>query len=210
MHRQLIEQACGGSRRKVRRGRKVRASSLPLALRWWRVLATRTTHLQSCLHLQRSRHAPPTDHRASLWLLHGARPEADARCVPRLCPRHFGGGECLPPGPRTCIVVWPLQRSRNAPPTDRASLWLLHGARPEAEARCVPRLCRRHFGGGECLPPGPRTCTVVWPLQRSCNAPPSDWLSKLVAAARCKVEADARCVPRLCRLPSGGGACLLP
>ena len=96
-----------------------------------------------------SRHGPSTD-RASLRLLYGVRWRRTQGAV-LASARWHSDGECLPPG--TCRWFYLFNESRHGPPTDRASLCWLHGAR-RRQAQGA-RLCRWH-SDGECLPPGTR------------------------------------------------------
>ena len=164
--------------------------------------------------------------KSRVWVLHGARRRLTQGACSSL-PLALMGGECLPPGPRTCTCRWlrccnrshhgeastdlaslrllhtaRLMRTqgrcmlvfaagtlrlrvlaarttpthlqvvclfntnRHGAPTDRASLRLLHKAsqRPTQSA-CSSLLLA--LSGGECFPPGSRTCTCRFPLQRT-------------------------------------------
>ena len=138
--------------------------------------------------------------------------EADSRCV-LMSAAGTLVEECLPPAPRTCRWFVCCNGATNGPPTDRASLRLLHGARrrqtqgacsycyagtpvekclpptlsswfacatePLLDLRLIEQACGcstvrgsgglkvracfcRWHSGGECLPPGPSSCTCRW------------------------------------------------
>ena len=118
---------------------------------------TRHLHLQDlvvCL-CTGSRHEALTD-RARSRLFHGARRRPTQGACSSLS-MALSGGECLPPGPRTCRWLCLCIGSRHEAPTDRASLRLLHVARRRPTQGACSSLPLALMGG-ECLPPGPRTC----------------------------------------------------
>ena len=132
-----------------------------------------------------SRHEAPTD-RASLPLLAGARRRPTQGACFAL-PLALSGGECLPPGPRTCRWLCLCIGSRHEEaPTDRASLRLLHGARrrpTQGACSSLPLALRC----GECLPlePGSMHMQVVCLCNGSRHEAPTDRASlRLLHGAR--------------------------
>ena len=89
----------------------------------------------------------------------------------RLC-RWHSGGECLPPGPRTCTCrcFAFATESRHGAPTDRASFVAAPRCATRSSLKVRARLCSWH-SGGECLLPGPRTytCKVVCLCNGACG-----------------------------------------
>ena len=76
--------------------------------------------------------------------------EADSRCV-LVSAAGTLVEEFLPPAPRTCRWFVCCNGATNGPPTDRASLRLLHGAKAKADSRCV-LVSAAGTPVGECLP----------------------------------------------------------
>ena len=93
-------------------------------------------------------------------LLHGARRRPTQGACSSL-PLALSGGECLPPGPRTCkwlAFVTQVDLMKLGLIEQACGCFVMRGA---GRLKVRPRLCRLH-SGGECLPPGPHTCNCRW------------------------------------------------